>query len=56
VDEENDVYYIISVEEKRKGREKLRALVRSRKDYIRLLIDAKEDKLKGSHSLAVDMF
>jgi hypothetical protein len=46
VDEENDVYYIVSLEERRKGREKLRALVRSRKDYIRLLVDSTQDKDK----------
>lgn len=40
-DEETDMYWVVSVEEKPKGKrqEQLRALVRNRKDYIRVNID-----------------
>lgn len=54
-DEEADIYYIISCEEKKGKREKLRALVRSRKDYTRVLIDASMDRVKAIKAAVPDL-
>jgi len=45
-EEQTDLYVIVSIETPRGKRDKVRALVRTRKDYTRHILDAK-DPLKA---------
>lgn len=59
-DEETDMYWIITIEEKSKTRNQVRAIVRSRKDYDRYVIDhhpsTLSDKAKGTSSKLLPLF